>query len=315
MDAAPFLGAAIPAVATVAGALINNHSVDQSNQSNQQFQLLQQDRQNAYNLKMWNLQNEYNDPIHTRQRLIDAGYNPALMYGSPTGNVASSPAPSARAEMVYQPHPSVDLGSAAASSIHAFNDIRLGSAQVDNTNANTSVAIQTAVSSAVRTALEVSGFANQQENVKAQTLNYNTEAGVKQFLAPHQADVADAQAYKDRVASKVALSENDRAAVRQGMDLKTAAQAILESRSRMATSQVERDRIAADISKLNSDNTAVQLENVLRRNGVPPQSSSWWQSIENFFGSGRMESQLNAVGSAPLSPGVINNIKNFKLRK
>lgn len=44
------------------------------------------------NLEMWNLENKYNAPINQMQRLIDAGLNPALMYGQgTTGNAGSGP--------------------------------------------------------------------------------------------------------------------------------------------------------------------------------------------------------------------------------
>lgn len=44
----------------------------------------------AYNLKMWNLENEYNTPTAQMQRLEDAGLNPNLMYGQgSTGNAGS----------------------------------------------------------------------------------------------------------------------------------------------------------------------------------------------------------------------------------
>lgn len=40
------------------------------------------DYQYGKDVEMWNLQNEYNLPSNQRQRLEDAGYNPALLYGS-----------------------------------------------------------------------------------------------------------------------------------------------------------------------------------------------------------------------------------------
>ena len=46
------------------------------------------------NIEMWNMQNEYNSPIAQRQRLEEAGLNPALMYGNgggSTGNASQMP--------------------------------------------------------------------------------------------------------------------------------------------------------------------------------------------------------------------------------
>lgn len=54
--------------------------------------------QNAFNEEMWNKQNAYNTPQAQKQRLIDAGLNPALMYGNGgVQNVAESPQPASDA--------------------------------------------------------------------------------------------------------------------------------------------------------------------------------------------------------------------------
>lgn len=44
------------------------------------------------NLKMWNMQNAYNDPVAQMQRLANAGLNPNLVYGggNVTGNTTSN---------------------------------------------------------------------------------------------------------------------------------------------------------------------------------------------------------------------------------
>lgn len=46
------------------------------------------------NIASWNMQNEYNSPVAQRQRLEDAGLNPALLYGNgggSTGNASQMP--------------------------------------------------------------------------------------------------------------------------------------------------------------------------------------------------------------------------------
>lgn len=51
-----------------------------------------QEKQNQFNLDMWNLQNEYNSPQAQMKRFEEAGLNPALIYsqGNP-GNATSAP--------------------------------------------------------------------------------------------------------------------------------------------------------------------------------------------------------------------------------
>lgn len=63
-------------------------AVRETNQMN--YQIAQQN--NAFNERMWNLQNEYNSPTAQRARLEAAGINPYLMLdGSSTGVAQSAP--------------------------------------------------------------------------------------------------------------------------------------------------------------------------------------------------------------------------------
>lgn len=51
-----------------------------------------QDRQNQFNLEMWNKNNEYNSPQAQMRRYEEAGLNSALMYGNvSSGNSSSAP--------------------------------------------------------------------------------------------------------------------------------------------------------------------------------------------------------------------------------
>lgn len=51
-----------------------------------------QDKQNAWNERMWNLMNTYNHPAAQARRLREAGINPALAFGGDITATASSPA-------------------------------------------------------------------------------------------------------------------------------------------------------------------------------------------------------------------------------
>lgn len=62
--------------------LLNSHQADSAMQKQLQANLALAKYQNDYNTEMWNKQNEYNSPINQRQRLIDAGLNPNIMYGN-----------------------------------------------------------------------------------------------------------------------------------------------------------------------------------------------------------------------------------------
>lgn len=84
---ASIAGGAIGAIGNIAGSLIGASSAKKIARE-----------QNEYNQEMWRMQNEYNTPRAQKQRLIDAGLNPALMYqNGGVSNTAESPAPASDA--------------------------------------------------------------------------------------------------------------------------------------------------------------------------------------------------------------------------
>lgn len=83
--------AAAQAGADLAGSAINLFGTQMNNRAQQRMA----DRQNAYDLEMWNKTNLYNSPTETMKRLEAAGLNPNLVYGS--GNVTSQASPAPRA--------------------------------------------------------------------------------------------------------------------------------------------------------------------------------------------------------------------------
>lgn len=50
----------------------------------------QQERQNKWNLQMWNLQNQYNSPLEQMKRLRAAGLSPDMMYGANSQNMGNA---------------------------------------------------------------------------------------------------------------------------------------------------------------------------------------------------------------------------------
>lgn len=95
----PFTSGIISGVGSLAGGLFSSsgsryaarkqlQAVRETNAAN--LQIAQQN--NAFNERMWNLQNEYNTPSAQRARLEAAGINPYLMLdGSSTGVAQSAP--------------------------------------------------------------------------------------------------------------------------------------------------------------------------------------------------------------------------------
>lgn len=69
-------------------------------------QLAQQAMENDYNLKLWNMNNEYNSPQAQMERFKAAGLNPNLMYTQGTPGNSNSPASASHAS--YQLSPQKD---------------------------------------------------------------------------------------------------------------------------------------------------------------------------------------------------------------
>lgn len=119
----PITSGIISGVGSLAGGLISSsgsryaarkqlQAVRETNQMN--YQIAQQN--NAFNERMWNLQNEYNLPENQRARLEAAGINPYLMLdGSSTGVAQSSPTADTSGTQVAP-----DIGSTIAGGYQAM---------------------------------------------------------------------------------------------------------------------------------------------------------------------------------------------------
>tara|TARA_R110002073_G_scaffold99906_2_gene227844 strand:+ start:612 stop:1388 length:777 start_codon:yes stop_codon:yes gene_type:complete len=72
-------GALIGAAGSIGSSVISNSGGRKS-----------QERANEHNVNFWNMQNEYNSPTSQMQRLREAGLNPNMLYGGPTGTAAGN---------------------------------------------------------------------------------------------------------------------------------------------------------------------------------------------------------------------------------
>lgn len=89
---------ALAALATLGGALIGAHTSSQNSREVNRLNYRQFKELQAYNERMWHMQNRYNTPNAQRLRLEQAGINPAIALGNiSTGNAqavqSASPAP------------------------------------------------------------------------------------------------------------------------------------------------------------------------------------------------------------------------------
>lgn len=114
----------------LAATSINSMAQNNLNKATMKYNSEWAYRQREWAMQDWQMQNDYNTPANQRKRMIAAGMNPALMYGSgstnqPSATVKSSPSPS------WSPKaPEINFG--ASNSIMTFLGVRMQEAQLKN---------------------------------------------------------------------------------------------------------------------------------------------------------------------------------------
>ena len=127
-------GALIGAAGSIGSSVISNSGGRKS-----------QERANEHNVNFWNMQNEYNSPTSQMQRLREAGLNPNMLYGGPTGTAAGNAekiAPAKAAPFQFN-NPSQSFNSVAQT-----ENTR---AQTDNLKVQNTVLVQEALLKAAQT--------------------------------------------------------------------------------------------------------------------------------------------------------------------
>lgn len=111
--------------ASVAASGINYFSQQATNRSNERMNR----ENNDYNLRLWQMNNEYNTPANQRLRMEAAGFNPNLMYGSMLPGNSSEPAHS---ESHYNNAPQLaDFGTAIGNAYQIYKQSQLMDKQIE----------------------------------------------------------------------------------------------------------------------------------------------------------------------------------------
>lgn len=111
------------------GSIFSNSAQKKENERNREFAEYMYDRQYDNSIKVWNMQNKYDLPSAQKQRLIDAGLNPDLMYSG----AGVSPSPNLHAAVAGSASSGSLPGYGGAS--EAFNQARLVDSQIRLTEA------------------------------------------------------------------------------------------------------------------------------------------------------------------------------------
>lgn len=105
-------------------------------QMQNQFNALEAQKNRDFQLQMFNKTNEYNSPKAQMQRLMEAGLNPDLMYGS-NGQSFAAQSPSGSQASGVSPVAAVDMQQRAANVALTQAQARLADHQADNLDADT----------------------------------------------------------------------------------------------------------------------------------------------------------------------------------
>ena len=92
------------------------------------------EKQYQDNIKLWQMQNEYNDPSAQMERLQKAGLNPNLVYGKGAGGNSAGVPTGADVKSLDTKAPN---WQGLAQALSVAHDIRLKKAQADNVEQNT----------------------------------------------------------------------------------------------------------------------------------------------------------------------------------
>lgn len=121
--------------------------------------------QREFDLKMWNLNNEYNTPLAQMNRLKDAGLNPNLIYGggsASTGLSSSYP----KASVPHVENALSGIGQGVSNSLNMFYDLKMKDAQINAINNNADLALQKTINEAYKKNLMMSQAAKYDWDVK-----------------------------------------------------------------------------------------------------------------------------------------------------
>lgn len=250
------LGAIIAGGASLLGSALGFASQKKTNKANMELAKYQnewqtQENEKAYqrNLKMWNLQNEYNSPTQQMARLRSAGLNPNLVYGSGvTGNSAGStpqyqPADIKRAEL--SPYRGWNQGlTDAVSNFLAFRSNR---AQVENMEAQNSLIRQQTATEATR-----------QANIAASTARSEFDLSQANRLKDVSVSMAEAQMSKAQHDASTAWSQSQQSWIKTNVD-----RALQETRIRLGRQEYE--QMVQATRRLYQDNDINGFRNTLER--------------------------------------------------
>jgi len=236
-------------------------------------------RQLQDNRDFWNMQNAYNHPAAQKQRLKDAGLNPALLYGGSaagaSGVASSAPnVPSALRPEFNTPDFSGigEAGRGVTSAILARYDANIKLKQVENLEKQNDL------------------LSEQIKNAQADQRRKEFDLNLDMETRPTSVATRNAHLEKLRADLRFTLDSNDRAAIQTATNVYTAVENVLTQRvGRLYTTELmENAKVQRQI---------MQAELKLKQSGMSFNDPLWARQLMQMFGSELLPAIKNAIES------------------
>lgn len=250
------------------------------NRANYQMQL-------ADNIRLWNMQNDYNSPSSQIQRLTAAGLNPHLVYGNGvTGNSSSSPSSaSGISPATAAKHQAYQLPQNMLGGLSSFLDQLYKYAQIKKTNQETANLNETQK----LTSSQIVG--NNLKNAYQQLVNSKTELGKKFWLKEIENNIRLQESQIDNFDAKTAntiadtvLYDYRRAQIES--QIQESLSRISLNNSHIKLNNATIGKISHEILNLDARTAGQRLENqiseILINNGIDLRSGGYKGLVHDF---------------------------------
>lgn len=221
-------------------------------------------RQREWALEDFDRINAYNDPAAMMARYKNAGLNPHLIYGQKNEGAT------VRGVSTPQWNPDVpdikSIGNAVGGSVLNYIDLKQRSAQIELTRETVRTQQADQALKAAETANKAAATARSKFDLDLASELRETSLQFQQRLLEEKTQGIGISAQDAAIRQK---DYNLREAI-NAKNLQEASQRIAESASRMATSDLERQRINENINLLQKDNMIKELDVRLAQEGIRP---------------------------------------------
>lgn len=228
----------------------------------------------------YHMQNEYNSPEAQMDRLKRAKLNPNLVYG--TGSLANEGAQVKPSGVESWNPQTPDIKGIATNAISTYYDARVKNVTVDNlAKAGAVMDEETRLKKAQTIATLASADKTDIETIMAK-FNLDLETTLRETTI--QGKQLDNE--KKKADISYTLDQNDRAAVTTEMNLKQAAESILNSRKQRAKTDADIRHIDQQIENLKQDVRIKEYDEKSQEQGIPRNSPAWWRLLAELLMSG-----------------------------